>query len=528
LLFREVTVSSIYKANFVSRYAPDADARVELRNGRFLDVEGGTYLGPGVSLVLRGSRIESMPGHSGQPAGPQPHYTVDLQGKTIMPGLFNTHCHVNMNTTSMAPDLRDIRLGKRYAEQQKEKNMAECLAHGVTNIRDAASEDLRQTWALKERISSGELRGPRIIQSVVVGPSGSYIAKVSMALRIFTRVSGSRSIEHSARESGVLEFPVDASQQQVRDAVDRAIDERGAEAIKVAEQRESIPSFKPNLVIMSIEQMAALADQARRRGLQTLMHHISVDSFRRGVKAGVSSISHVAGDDDLTVDDVQAFKAAGCITEPTASVRYAVAWRFKGDPWFDHPDVNALTCFRDQTYTYAQAADEYYIPELRERVIAAYKKYSSGRPRALGLLDMSGMLKHAAKGSGHGFANCRLLYSEGAKIATANDGGVPPLTPAMVNLELVFFDLILSCGGQATGLSGARAVQMATMDSARSMGLEADFGSIEAGKVADLVVVDGDPLQDFRVIGSRVAALLMDGRLVIDNCGLEVKAVSAA
>jgi imidazolonepropionase-like amidohydrolase len=55
------------------------------------------------------------------------------------------------------------------------------------------------------------------------------------------------------------------------------------------------------------------------------------------------------------------------------------------------------------------------------------------------------------------------------------------------------------------------------------MGLDEDFGSIESGKVADLVILDGDPLEDFRLIGSRVAALFMDGALVINNCGLEVK-----
>ena len=60
------------------------------------------------------------------------------------------------------------------------------------------------------------------------------------------------------------------------------------------------------------------------------------------------------------------------------------------------------------------------------------------------------------------------------------------------------------------------------------MGLEKEFGSIESGKVADLAVVDGDPLEDFHVLGSRVAALFMDGKLVINNCGLQVKSVGEA
>jgi len=70
--------------------------------------------------------------------------------------------------------------------------------------------------------------------------------------------------------------------------------------------------------------------------------------------------------------------------------------------------------------------------------------------------------------------------------------------------------------------SGADAVKIATINSAQSLGLEKEFGSIETGKTADLVIVDGDPLKEFRVIGSRVAALFMDGKLVINNCGLEV------
>ena len=54
------------------------------------------------------------------------------------------------------------------------------------------------------------------------------------------------------------------------------------------------------------------------------------------------------------------------------------------------------------------------------------------------------------------------------------------------------------------------------------MGLDGLFGSIEPGKTADLAVVDGDPFEDFGIVGSPVSALFMDGRLVIDNCNLEI------
>jgi imidazolonepropionase-like amidohydrolase len=120
------------------------------------------------------------------------------------------------------------------------------------------------------------------------------------------------------------------------------------------------------------------------------------------------------------------------------------------------------------------------------------------------------------------FENFRLLYEYGVPMTTANDT-LPPCTAAMMDLELLMFDHVLRGKPDGKQLSGAEAVKIATINSARSLGLEEEFGTIESGKTADLVILDGDPLEDFRLIGSRVAALFMDGELVINNCGLEVE-----
>ena len=135
----------------------------------------------------------------------------------MLPGLFNTHCHLLQSEPTMVPGLSDMRRIKRYREQQKAKNMADCLAHGITHVRDAWHPDLDENRALKERISKGELPGPRILQAVAVGPTGSYMQE---KLSLVTKVVGMPQVDPSKDDAGAVAFPIDATEQQVRDAVD--------------------------------------------------------------------------------------------------------------------------------------------------------------------------------------------------------------------------------------------------------------------------------------------------------------------
>lgn len=523
------------KTNFVKEYMPGKNARTELKNGRFLDVINGKYFNPETSLIISNGRILAMPGLPGESTAIRPDFVIDLRGKAVMPGLFNTHCHVNMTISTIAPGIRDIRLSERVSEQQKAKNMAECLNHGITNVRDAYTEDLRTTQKLKEEIHKGKIPGPRIVQAVVVAPPGGYLTqKYPLAIQLIAsafginKVFGIAQMDHSRVESGVVEFPVDATEKQVGEAVNRAIDERGAEAIKIGEQPHNVITLKQDSTIMTMNQLAALVDQTRLRGLQCMMHHKSVESFRRGVKAGVSSLSHLPSDALLTKEDVETFKAAGCIIEPTVSTAYGLFWKIKGDPWADYRDMTRLTEFRDKTYTYVDLADEYYMPELRNRVINSYEKLSKGKFRVLSFHNLLPLLQHYAPGIYYGLENLRLLFEHDAGVALANDGGAPPLTPAMMRLELTLLDFFLKKESLSVKLNGAAVARISTINSSLSTGLEKDFGSIETGKVADLVILDGDPLEEPHIIGSRVAALFMDGRLLIDNCGIQVKALGAA
>lgn len=91
-------------------------------------------------------------------------------------------------------------------------------------------------------------------------------------------------------------------------------------------------------------------------------------------------------------------------------------------------------------------------------------------------------------------------HSAGVKIAFGTDSGVSPHGENAREFALMV----------AGGMSEMEALQAATIQAARLLGKGDDLGSVQAGKIADLVAVEGDPLQDITVM-ERVVFVMKDG-----------------
>ena len=120
-------------------------------------------------------------------------------------------------------------------------------------------------------------------------------------------------------------------------------------------------------------------------------------------------------------------------------------------------------------------APESFEPGVRQSPPPMALNYTSVRTRT----DSAG----AARDQARGLAIFKALHDAGIPIVAGTDGGVPG--------HSLFRELELSV---AAGLTPLEAIQSATIVAARAMGMEHDYGTVEAGKVADLLILDADPL----------------------------------
>jgi imidazolonepropionase-like amidohydrolase len=100
--------------------------------------------------------------------------------------------------------------------------------------------------------------------------------------------------------------------------------------------------------------------------------------------------------------------------------------------------------------------------------------------------------------------NMRRLHASGAVIGCGTDSGGDPF--AVFGRICDEIDYLLEAG-----LSAFEALRSATAVNARILGLDDRLGTIEAGKLADFVVLDGNPLADIAAL-QRVQMVVQEGR----------------
>ncbi len=201
----------------------------------------------------------------------------------------------------------------------------------------------------------------------------------------------------------------------------------------------------------TVDELALVVSEAHRGGKPVAAHALNSEAVRRSVAAGIDTIEHcgwvdIHGTPDLTEQDIADMKAAGSVATLTMA---GIARQLLPNP--DDADEAA-------------------------RAVALTTSRSGG--------DLYADYEWA-----------RRLLDAGVGVVLASDAGVR-FTPFIGFLDTV------RCGMVALGLDAAGAISLATLVAARALREDHRLGSVEAGKLADLVVLDGVITEGSTTIGA--------------------------
>jgi imidazolonepropionase-like amidohydrolase len=415
------------------RLPANPPAALLVRNVAVLDVAGGALV-PAQDVLLAEGRIAviAATGAVSVPAGTP---DIDGSGGALVPGLVDMHGHIDADP---APSW-ETRL------PDHEANLRSYLYSGVTTVFDPG-DSTADAFARRDRVASGELLGPRIFTAgpIHTADGGHPIALVRELAPWWI------GWYLAPRVAVALRTPADAA---------RAIDEvaaRGPDAVKIV--IDSIPLEAPRL---SREIAAAVVERAASHGLRVVAHIGTTQDAIDAAEAGAAAWVH------------------GVYKEPIPEPEIA---RMVG---YGIPMVATIEVFE----RYAQVGAGPRVPTRLEREVAPARLLSAFDvvPADFDVGSLASWLELARERKATNRANVGRLHRAGLTILAGSDAQSGVFPGPGLHREL--HHLV------AAGLSPVDAIRAATLAPARFLagGQDPEFGAVEIGKRADLLLVEGDP-----------------------------------
>lgn len=384
---------------FTTKHAKP-DAVTAIVNARILTM-GRAGIIPRGTILIEGNRILKV-GSSKEVQVPKEAYTIDARGRTVSPGLVDTHAHGAQAVSGITPQQNWV----DYAR----------LAFGVTTIHDPSNQT-HSIFAASELAKSGLITAPRTFSTgtILYGATGAYRANID-------------SLEdarfHLKRMKAVGAFTVKSYNQPRR------------------EQRQQVLAAARELGMMVVPE-----------GGSTFMHNMTM------IVDGHTGIEHTLPVQTAYKDVMDLWKNTGVGYTPTLSVAYGGIsgeqyWYQIDDLWL-HPRLKSFI------------PPDVLNPRSRRRQKSPDEDYNHMRVAKIAkqLVDQGGLVQ----AGGHGQLNGICTHWE---MWSFVQGGMTPLEA-------------LTCG---------------TLHGAKYLGLDGDLGSVEAGKLADLIIYQkgADPTRNIR------------------------------
>lgn len=447
---------------------PAADSTFAITHVTLIDGTGAPATSD-MTVVVRGRRIATI-GPAATVLVPSGTRVIDGRGRYLIPGLWDMHTH--MATASLPP----YNTGSERVENNWRFFFPLLVAYGVTGVRDMAGElDMLVEW--REAVRRGDVIGPRM---VVTGWK-----------------LGSRAVVEGAP------FPI-RTVEDVRTSI-HLLREHNADFVKVDE--------------VSTELFRSLEEESRRFGFNFVGHVPLTVNPGQASDMGMRSIEHLAG-------ILLACAAEGETLRREMMEEPSLWERFLDRVHLSSPDRRQRKMQREilDTYDSAKAAalirvfqnnGTWQVPTLvMLRDIKRVPAPETDQPWRAAFTPPHRAVLHETFFVGDSALAARTFEAEMAMVRQMHEAGIPILagtdSPGIARLPGVSLGDELALLVHA-GLSPMAALQSATSEPARFLGTSDSLGTVEEGKLADLVLLEADPLVDIRNV-HRVYGVFLDGR----------------
>jgi imidazolonepropionase-like amidohydrolase len=225
----------------------------------------------------------------------------------------------------------------------------------------------------------------------------------------------------------------------------------------------------------------AIIREGHAHGLRVAAHLYYLEDARKLVEAGLDVIAHSVRDQEVDAALLKAMKDKGVAYIPTLSLdEFSFIYARKPE-WMDDAFFKASL----EPGVWEMITDPKYQDNIRNS--PAYVRNLKGFSYALG--------------------NVKKAYDAGVLVALGTDSGATPVR-AQGFSEHLELELLVQAG-----LTPVQAIQVGTHHAARALRLDGRYGTLEPGKVADLLVLGGNPEKDIRLT-RRIETVYKAGRVV--------------
>ena len=299
---------------------------IVIHAGQLLDKPGAPAKGPSTIIIKDGKIAEVRAGFQD---GPEGAAKVDLKNKFVLPGLIDSHVHLDSDAGGNAALLEAITSSDATTAYRAAGNAKKTLMAGFTTVRNLG-DGTGATLALRDAIAAGDLPGPRIIDAgrSISATSGHMDNKNGLAEDLHSSISDDNLCDgtESCRQ---------AVRMQIR---------RGVDVIKIATTGGVNSRIGVGLGRqMFDDEVKALVDTAHMYGKKVAVHAHGNDGVDAALAAGADSIEHGTMLDDASI---KLFKQAGAYYVPTLSTVNGYLERLAANPNAYPPDVLAKVKWR--------------------------------------------------------------------------------------------------------------------------------------------------------------------------------------